>query len=360
MLVKNISLGLLALLVNSCTSNANQLTPASPTPWILTATLSPTLLLQPTESPLPFPPTPALPPVEGITSTQVNVRAEPSTGSTVLGIIPPDMRVEIVGRDPGGSWWQILYPQGTQERGWVTAQFVRTVSTPEVPVIGGGANSNNENVAVIQQQLNVRSGPGADFNSLGTLNPQDVVSLIGKDANGGWLQIDFTSGPEGKGWISAAFVQAQGVENLPIIAESGAVVGTGTPTEVPLTPTPTLLPAPVDHDSAQSPAININLSSTGSQSFQYSSDVSFPDGDTEDWIQFTPFAHRMRIALECKGNGAVVLEVLQNGSAVQPMKCGENSVINVTAGNPYTIHIRSDSSNGLGYTLYTLWVESVR
>ena len=350
----------IALLINSCTSNASQIATASPTPLLLTATIPPTLTLQPTSSPLSPLPTPIVTAVEGITSTQVNVRAEPATGSSVLGILPPDMRVEIVGRDPGGSWWQILYPQGTQERGWVTAQYVRTVSTPEVPVVGGGADPTNGNVAILQQQLNVRSGPGPDFNSLGTLNPQDVVSLIGKDANGGWLQIDFASGPEGKGWISAAFVQAQGVENLPIVAESGAVVGTGTPTQVPLTPTSTLLPAPPDDDSAQSPAINITFTVTGSQSFQYSSDVSSPEGDAEDWIQFIPFTQMIQLALDCAGNGTLSLEVLQGGSTVQRMSCGDRFVANTSAGSAYLIHIKSESSTRLQYASYTLWVESIR
>jgi hypothetical protein len=270
------------------------------------------------------------------------------------------MRVEIIGKDPGGSWWQILYPQGTQEKGWVTAQYVTTVGTPGVPVIGGGADPGGGNVAIIQQQLNVRSGPGADFNSLGTLNPQDVVSLIGKDANGVWLQINFTAGPEGKGWISAAFVQAQGVENLPIITESGVLVGTGTPTEVPFTPTPTLVPAPADNDSAQSPAINITLSAIGTQSFQYSSDVSDPQGDDEDWIQFIPFTQAIRLVLDCVGNGTVVLEFPENSNTVQKLGCDENTVVNTTPGSQYMIHIRSDSSSGLQYTLYTLWVESIR
>ena len=332
---------------------------ASLTPLLSSATLSPTLPSPPTETLLPPPPSPTVAPVDGITSTQVNVRAEPSTASTVLGIILPNTRVEIIGRDPGGSWWQILYPQGTQERGWVTAQYVTTSDTPEVPVIGGGANPNNENVAIVQQQLNVRSGPGADFNSLGTLNPQDVVSLLGKDANAVWLQIAFASGPDGKGWISAAFVRAQGVENLPIIAESGAVVGTGTPTEIPFTPTPTLLPAPMDNDSAQSPAISITLSATGTQSFQYSSDVSSPNGDNEDWIQFISFTQAIQLVVGCVGNGTIVLEVLENDSMVQNMICGENAVVKTTMASQYTIHITSNSSNGLRYTFYTLWVDSI-
>ena len=298
-------------------------------------------------------------PVEGITSTQVNVRAEPSTGSEVLGVILPNTRVEIVGKDPGESWWQILYPQGTQEKGWVTAQYVTTAGTPEVPVIGAGPNPNDGNVAIIQQQLNVRSGPGADFSSLGTLNPQDVVGLLGKDANGVWLQIDFASGPDGKGWISAAFVRAQGVEDLPIIAESGAVVGTGTPTEIPFTPTPTIVPAPTDGDSAQAPAINIRLSATGTRSFQYSSDVSSPNGDGEDWIQFTPFTGMIRLILNCVGNEMLTLEVLEYGSAIQALSCGETAVVRTIPGNQYRIHIKSHTSDELHYTSYTLWVDSV-
>lgn len=350
------------MMISSCGTDLNVEETVSPTLFPLTATISPTLTPQPTQTPLPAPFTPTVTPVEGITSTQINVRAEPSTASTVLGIILPNMRVEIIGQDPGGSWWQILYPQGTWEKGWVTAQYITTASTPNVPVIGGGPNPNDGSVAItaiVEQQLNVRSGPGADFNSLGTLNPQDVVGLIGKDANGIWLQINFTAGPDGKGWISAAFVQVQGVENLPIVAASGAIVGTGTPTEIPFTPTPTLIPAPIDNDSAQAPAKNISLSATGSRSFQYSSDVSSPNGDNEDWIQFIPFTGAIRLVLDCVGNGTLALEVFENNNTVQNMICGEIAVVKTTPGRQYNIHLKSNASNELQYTLYRLWVDSI-
>lgn len=330
-------------------------------PFIITATLPPTITQPPSGTPLPPPPTSTIIPVEGTASTQLNVRAEPSTASAVLGIIPPDTKVEIIGKDPGGSWWQILYSAGTQEKGWVTAQYVTTASTPEVPVIGGNsANPNEGNIAIIQQQLNVRSGPGADFNSLGTLNPQDVARLIGKDANGGWLQIEFAAGPDGKGWISAAFVQAKGVESLPILTESGAVVGTGTPMNTPQPPTPTLVPAPVDGDSAQSPAVKVILSATGSRSFQYSSDVSSPDGDHEDWIQFTPFTQTVFIKLTCLGNGLLNVEFLQNNQFVANWgNCGGSKVIGIHANMTYLLHIQAVASDSLNYTQYTIKIISI-
>ena len=351
---------ILVLTISSCTANTGQRETVSPTPFILTATLRPTPTPRPTETPLPPAPTPTVTPVEGTSSTQLNVRAEPSTASAVLGIIPPNTKVEIIGKDPGGSWWQILYPAGTQEKGWVTAQYVTTVSPPEVPVIGGEkANPNDGNIAIVQQQVNIRSGPGADFNSLGTLNPQDVARLIGKDANGAWLQIEFAAGPDGKGWISAAFVQAKGVEGLPILTESGAVIGTGTPMNTPQPPTPTLVPAPVDGDSAQSPAVKIFLSATGSRSFQYSGDVSSPDGDNEDWIQFTPFTQTALLSFDCFGNGTPTLEVLQNNSSVQNLTCGEKVVVNTTPESTYLVHIESGSGDSLQYTRYVLQVVSI-
>jgi len=333
------------------------------TPFIVTSTLPPTQTLLPSETPLSPPPQPMAPratPVEGVSSTQINVRAEPSTASNVLGIIPTNTKVQIVGKDPGGNWWQILYPQGVDGKGWVTAQYVTTAGKPEVPVIGGGGpDPNNGNVAIIQQKLNVRSGPGTDFNSIGTLNPQDVVNLTGKDANGAWLQIEFASGPEGKGWINAAFTQTKGVENLPIITEAGVIVGTGTPIATALHPTPTLLPALMDGDSAQSPAVNITLSVTGSHSFQYSSDVSSPDGDSEDWIQFTPYTQTALVEIACSGNGTLSLEVVQNNEIQQSLTCGENSAIDTTPGIVYILHVRSSPAEGLQYSYFTLHVISI-
>jgi uncharacterized protein YraI len=309
--------------------------------------------------------------VEGITSTELNVRVGPSTASAVLGVIPANSRVQIVGKDPGEGWWQILYPGtgeadgATEGKGWVTAQYVSTGSLPpEVPVIGGGPDPTNPNaafVAVIQQQLNVRSGPGTDFNSLGTLNPQDVVTLTGKDSNGAWLQIEYSAGPDGRGWINAAFARAQGVEGLPIVSEAGQVIGTGTPVDTPLPPTPTILPAPDDGDSARAPSVDVVLSPSGTGSFQFSSDVSAPTGDSDDWIQFTPFTDRVMVELTCIDQGFLTVELLQNSQPVRDaMACGVNGVIATEAGIAYQLHIRAAASDVLRYTRYTVRIISVR
>ncbi len=335
---------------------------ATPTLQFITATLLPASSPQAalSETPHPPPPVPTLTSVEGITSTQLNVRAEPSTASEILGIIPADTKVQIVGKDPGESWWQILYPEAApnyEGKGWVTAQYVSTAVQPEVPVIGGGTSPDNPNVAVIQQQLNVRSGPGTSFNSLGTLNPQDVVALTGKDSNGAWLQIEFSGGPEGKGWINAAFAQAQGVQNLPIVSDAGEVIGTGTPVDTPLPPTPTIVPAPIDNDSAPAPAVDVTFTATGTRSLQFSSDISSPTGDTDDWVQFTPFTSRVILELTCTGNGSMAVELFRDHRLVQnwgTLNCGQSTGMVTQAGTVYALHFQATTTTELSYVRFTV------
>ena len=354
---------ILTSLHTGCASpTPEEMTPA-PTHSIVLATASATLrpTSAPSEAPRQPSPQPTLAPVEGLTSTQVNVRAEPSTSSRVLGVIPANARVEITGKDPGENWWQINYPEGVDGKGWVTAQYITAATRPEVPTIGGPETDPNQgSVAVVQQQLNVRSGPGTDFNSLGTLNPQDVVRLTGKDSNGTWLQIDYPLGPEGKGWVSSAFVQAQGTENLPIIAESGLVVGTATPTSIPATPTATVLPAWEDQDSATHPIASVIFELTGTQTFIYNGDLSSPQGDSEDWVAFKPNDEFIFVSLECRGSHSIRLTVLENTSPPDTsMGCGDimKRVI-VKPASDYLIHVQALSSAGeLQYTKYVLTVE---
>lgn len=290
------------------------------------------------------------------------MRAEPSTVGNVLGIIPANTRVEITGKDPGENWWQINYPQGVDGKGWVTAQYITTASTPEVPTIGGeGTGPNSGNVAIVQQQLNVRSGPGTDFNSLGTLNPQDVVSLTGKDQNGAWLQIDFAVGSEGKGWVNAAFVQAQGVESLPIVTEAGVVLGTGTPTGIPPTFTPTVVPAWEDQDSPSNPVVSVTFEQTGTQTLIYNGDVSAPTGDSQDWIAFTPEDNIIFAGLACTGSASLQMQLIEKDMpASLDIACGQAlKAIPVKAGSQYLVHLQAIPSTGeLQYINYVLTVKT--
>lgn len=291
------------------------------------------------------------------------MRAEPSTSGAALGILTPFAKVQILAKDSGGNWFQILYAQGPDGTGWIAAQYVQVTAEAGIPILGGAAGSGSAPNGVILQQVNVRSGPGTDFNPLGTLNPNDAITLTGRDANGAWFQIEYAAGPNGKGWVTAAYVKSNENANLPIIGTAGEVVGTGTPTGIPPTATPTLMPALEDGDSESSPAVHVTFSPAGSRSLMYTGDISAPQGDAEDWIGFTPYTGQVQMQLDCTG-GSVKVELWQNGvplSTWGELNCGETSLVNVTAGTAYTLGVRAvNSSDRLEMIHFTLIVASVR
>jgi uncharacterized protein YraI len=346
-----------------CSARPENAVVPTTTAGMVTATLPSTLSPAATDTSLPPPATPTVTPAEGTTTTQLNVRAEPSTASNVLGIIPANTKVQITGRDPAGNWWQILYSQGQAGKGWVTAQYITAANGTAVPVIGAGngVDEGSGDAAIIQQQLNVRSGPGTDFNSLGTLNSKDTVRLTGKDANSTWLQIEFSGGPDGKGWINAAFVQARGVENLPIIGEAGEAIGTQTPTGIPPTSTPTVVPARADNDTQNNPIASVVFDPFGTNTLIYSGDVSAPEGDSEDWIQFTPFNDIVYASLDCAGRNDLQVSIFENGKAsTLVLSCGEKQkLLTVSAGSVYLVRLQaSQSSGGLQYASYRIKIQS--
>jgi len=79
-------------------------------------------------------PTPSGPPT-AVTTTDLNVREGPGQEYPILGLLPVNTQVEITGQNTDGSWWQIAYPQGSGDRGWIFAAFTRTSNTENVPVV---------------------------------------------------------------------------------------------------------------------------------------------------------------------------------------------------------------------------------
>src|SRR5574339_609819 len=95
----------LAFVCVGCDVEMRRETMPSSTSLPVTGTASRLPTQTPSTTPLPPSPRPTPTPVDGATLTRVNVRAEPSTTGSVLGMIPAETRVEITGQDPGGNWW---------------------------------------------------------------------------------------------------------------------------------------------------------------------------------------------------------------------------------------------------------------
>ena len=94
-------------------------TPASPTPGP-----SPTVVTaEPTPSPPPAP--------QVVATTNVNVRAGPGVDYAVIGALPPDVPVTVIGRNAQASWWQISV---NGETGWVAGSVVQASQTGQVAI----------------------------------------------------------------------------------------------------------------------------------------------------------------------------------------------------------------------------------
>lgn len=68
----------------------------------------------------------------------VNVRSGPGTTYVVYGVAPPGATAEVSGKSTDGLWWQVVVPTdtvSTEGVAWVSANFVYTQNTANVPVV---------------------------------------------------------------------------------------------------------------------------------------------------------------------------------------------------------------------------------
>jgi N-acetylmuramoyl-L-alanine amidase len=309
----------------------------SRTPEFATATLPPTAAPSVTSTAGAAAPTNAPAPVIGTTTTQLNVRVEPQASAASLGIIPAAGTVQIIGKAPGENWYEVLYEGGT---GWVASQYVSVADKVPVPMAGWNGAAP---MASVREQIFVRTGPGTGFETVGTQSARDVVQLVGRDVAGTWLQIEFADGPDGRGWVAASFLEAAQMDLLPIVAESGEVLGTATPTGTVPASTPTVAAAREDDDSAESPIVDIAFSPSGTGSVLYEGEVSAPDGDMDDWVRFRLYKSDVAFRIECSGNSTLSLQLLRDGRVVESGElpaCGQQILMNLEPGAaPYTLLI---------------------
>ena len=359
-------LALLPLLFAACTTPGAL---ASPTASA-TAAASPTLVSTegPTFTTAPATATATLQPIEGTLTIKVNVRSGPGTSYDSLGLLEAGEKVQITFQDATGTWYRILYPGAPGGTGWVAAQYFQIDAGTQVPQAATPTSTGPQ--GRVLQLLNVRSGPGMSFDSLGMLQPNATVALTGKDATASWFQIDYPSGPGGRAWVTAQYVQTEASGSLPVLDAYGTPVPAGTagPVTTPQTPTPTVGPALNDGDSAANPAVQVTFSVAGTRQFTYSGQVSAPAGDPEDWVEFTPYAINasqasLLFSLTCSGNGTLTVTLERAGASLAGwgrLACGDqNKLITLPAGQPIELQLVPAPGDGLQLVNYVLTVENL-
>jgi uncharacterized protein YraI len=318
----------LALFITACAGG----TDAPPPSTFITATLPATNPAPPawTEVPASLVPATDAPPVtlqepvaEGVTTTQLNLRSEPSTAGETLGTVAAFSTVQIIGKESNGAWYQILDQAG---RGWIIASYVQVANSAALPVIDLGKSG------LVILGVNVRNGPGRDYASLGTLVVNDVVTLTGKDTNGEWLQINFKGSP---GWVAAEFIQTTNAESLPVIAIQNE--------ELPPTAVNNAPPAGMaDQDTLEAPIASVRLHPAGAGGLQSSGSLSA--ADSTDWIQFTTTGAKILIRLDCSSS-EVHTDLYESGSVRTTglLKCNETRTLSIEPDLPYTLKLGTNA-----------------
>lgn len=151
----------------------------------------------------------------------LNVRSGPGTGFALMDTIPAGSVVGFTGfMDGTGEWVQVDAAAGPL--GWVVARYlsnvpeglqIRPADLPEEEMVAPTpeaeveADTFSQDVvtATTTVNLNVRSGPGTEYDILATLPEGSVVGFTGfTDATGNWVQIDAAAGP--LGWVAGQYL----------------------------------------------------------------------------------------------------------------------------------------------------------
>lgn len=260
-------------------------------------------------------------------------------------------------------------PAGDQNTAEPTQEVVTIVvtATPETAPATEEADSGTGATATLNQDLNVRGGPGTNYPIIVALPGGKTVDVIGRNADSSWWFIAFDGNT---GWVSAPFTTSSNTENVPLVDAPPAPQASSN-----------------DNSNSSSGGSNSGGSnnsgggsnnsggSGGGQSapsdsdikakinvkngnINYSGEVSYPDGDATDKIFVTvegfdsvKTSGTVIYTLTCSGGTPNVKAV---GGAVKSGTPGCNSTwtaFYTNDSNSQTITITQDSN---GYTNWTL------
>jgi hypothetical protein len=145
--------------------------------------------------------------------------------------------VTVLGQDVTGAWLSIQLSDGTQ--GWMArflTNFVDTapiVATPALtqPPLAPPPTVPVQAAPAITPNANVRTGPSTAFPVIRTALAGTQMSVLGQDATGAWLLVQFSDGVQG--WIARSLTNF--TDTAPIMATPSLV-------QPPLAPPATVLP----------------------------------------------------------------------------------------------------------------------
>ncbi len=129
-------------------------------------------------------------------------------------------------RTEESEWFFVFDDDGVH--GWVSADELLVVGADTLPVMEFLSDPTTEEVlekVVVTVntggvRLNVRAGPGTDYDIVARAVAGVEFNAIGRTEASDWVQVAIADLPSGHGWVSALFVTVAGsLEQLPVVEE---------------------------------------------------------------------------------------------------------------------------------------------
>ncbi len=174
----------------------------------------------------------------------VYVRSGPAASFPAYGIAPAGSIGGVLGKSEDGLWWVVrLNPEKVGAgHGWIEAQYTTSQNVEGVPVVASPTATTSEApppppagvpTATTVDAVNVRSGPGTNYQVLVVAPAGTSGEVSGKSQDGQWWQVKIstTYAADGFGWVSADYVVTQNTDAVPVVAAPAAppVVGSTPP-----------------------------------------------------------------------------------------------------------------------------------
>ncbi|MBD8848217.1 SH3 domain-containing protein [Priestia megaterium] len=132
-----------------------------------------------------------------VTASKLNVRSGAGTNYGIIGSVVKDQMLSVVSKS--GSWYKINYSGRT---GYVSSDYVQASGTTPP--------AESTTYTVTASTLNVRSGAGTNYASIGSVTKGQKLSVVSK--SGSWYKINYNGRT---GYVSSDYVQASGTTTPP-------------------------------------------------------------------------------------------------------------------------------------------------